>query len=67
MEDIITRGMYELRKAAFGEDAEDLKRLSWTREQAWAVLKQLAKNEEVRFLPFKTNDNLLSRNLGIIS
>lgn len=48
VEDIIGRGIIELRKAAFGEDAEDAKSLSWSREQAWAVLKQLAKAEEVR-------------------
>lgn len=39
--------MNELRKTAFGEDVEDAKSLSWSREQAWIVLKQLAKNEEV--------------------
>lgn len=50
VEDIIGRGINELRKAAFGEDAEDAKSLSWSREQAWAVLKQLAKAEEVGVL-----------------
>ena len=47
MEDIISRAVGELRKNAFGEDAEDAKALAWTREQAWAVLKPLAKQSEV--------------------
>lgn len=51
VEDIITRGVYELQKTAFGEDAEDVKALPWKREQAWAVLKQLAKNDEVHENP----------------
>ena len=47
VEDIITRGVNELRRTAFGEDAEDAKTFSWSREQAWALLKQLAKKIEV--------------------
>lgn len=48
VEDIISRSVGELRKNAFGEDAEDAKSLSWTREQAWAVLRPLAKEPEVK-------------------
>lgn len=48
MEDIIRRGVSELRKNAFGDDMEDAKTLPWTREQAWAVLKALSGANEVR-------------------
>lgn len=48
VEDIISRGVHELRKNAFGEDSEDAKNLPWTRDQAWAVLKQLAEKDSVR-------------------
>jgi len=37
----------ELRKAAFGDDADDAKTLSWTRPQAWKVVNDLAKKQEV--------------------
>ena len=47
VEDIINRGVGELRKNAFGDDIEDAKTLLWSREQAWIVLKQLSKHEEV--------------------
>lgn len=47
VEEIITRGVGELRKNAFGDDSEDAKNLPWKREQAWSVLKQLAKKDEV--------------------
>ncbi len=47
VEDIITRGVGELRKNAFGDDVEDAKNLPWSREQAWAVLKQLSRSPEV--------------------
>lgn len=62
MEDIITRGVGELRKNAFGDDAEDAKELPWTRAQAWSLMKRLAKDGEVRdsvifFLPFHLNEN----------
>ena len=53
VEDIITRGVGELRKNAFGDDAEDAKDLPWTRAQAWGLMKQLAKEREVCVsLPF---------------
>jgi RNA12 protein len=47
VEDIIQRGMSELRKNAFGDDIEDSKSLPWTREQAWAIIQQLSKKVEV--------------------
>jgi len=48
VEDIIARGVGELRKNAFGDDAEDAKDLPWTRAQAWGLMKRLAKEGEVR-------------------
>ena len=51
VEDIINRGVVELRKNAFGDDAEDAKSFDWTREQAWVVLKRLSKQTEVSFSP----------------
>lgn len=50
VQDIVARGMGELRKTAFGDDEEDAKDLLWKREQVWSILKQLAKNGEVREL-----------------
>ena len=47
VEDIIYRGVAELRKSAFGDDSEDAKNLPWTREQAWTVLKLLSQQAEV--------------------
>lgn len=47
VEDIVFRSTNELRKNAFGEDAEDEKSLPWSRVQAWHVLRQLAKTNEV--------------------
>lgn len=51
VEDIIARGVGELRKNAFGDDAEDAKDLPWTRAQAWGLMKQLAKEGEVWVSP----------------
>lgn len=48
VEDIVIRGVSELRKNAFGDDIEDAKSLPWTREQAWILMKQLSKQAEVR-------------------
>ncbi|KAI0060858.1 hypothetical protein BV25DRAFT_1839423 [Artomyces pyxidatus] len=65
VEDIIHRGVSELRKNAFGDDAEDAKSLAWTREQAWAVLKALSKYNEVPYhdmlvnYPFKGDEAAL--------
>ena len=47
VDDIILRGVSELRKNAFGDDTEDAKSLQWTREQAWILMKQLSKQTEV--------------------
>jgi hypothetical protein len=65
VEDIISRGVVELRKNAFGEDSEDSKSLPWSRHQAWKVLKMLSKTPEVGYyetlvdFPFKGDENAL--------
>ncbi|KAF8163083.1 RNA12 protein-domain-containing protein [Crassisporium funariophilum] len=65
VEDIVSRGVAELRKNAFGEDMEDAKGLAWTREQAWKVLKMLSKKSEVAYydvlvdFPFKGDESAL--------
>lgn len=48
VEDIVSRNVVELRKQAFGDDAEDAKSLPWTRSQAWKIVQLLAKHGEVR-------------------
>ena len=52
VDDIVLRGVSELRKNAFGDDVEDAKSLPWSREQAWTLMKQLSKQTEVRPLAF---------------
>jgi hypothetical protein len=52
VEDIIYREVSEVRKKAFGDDAEDAKNLAWGREQAWSLFKQLSKKTEVCGLSF---------------
>lgn len=52
VDDIVRRGVSELRKNAFGDDMEDAKALPWTREQAWAVLKALSGANEVRLFVY---------------
>lgn len=47
VDDLILKNVVELRKAAFGDDAEDAKSLPWTRAQAWKVVSELAKHGEV--------------------
>ncbi|KAF9475682.1 hypothetical protein BDN70DRAFT_883451 [Pholiota conissans] len=65
VEDIINRGVAELRKNAFGDDNEDAKGLPWTRYQVWKVLKMLAKSSEVGYydmlvdFPFKGDESAL--------
>jgi len=65
VEDIINRGVVELRKNAFGDDMEDAKTLPWSKEQAWIVLKQLSKQEEIPYydllieFPFKGDETPL--------
>jgi hypothetical protein len=50
VDDIILRNVVELRKQAFGDDAEDAKALPWTRAQAWKVVSELAAKGEVSFV-----------------
>ncbi|KAF9459344.1 RNA12 protein-domain-containing protein [Collybia nuda] len=65
VEDIINRGVGELRKNAFGEDIDDARNLPWSRQQAWAVLKALSTRGEVPYhdilsdFPFKGDDTPL--------
>ncbi|KAJ7745975.1 RNA12 protein-domain-containing protein [Mycena olivaceomarginata] len=60
--DIIYREVNEVRKKAFGDDAEDAKNLPWGREQAWALFKLLSKNSEIPYhevlleFPFKGDE-----------
>ncbi|KAJ7470384.1 RNA12 protein-domain-containing protein [Mycena latifolia] len=62
VEDIIARGVSELRKNAFGDDTEDAKSLPWGREQAWSLFKLLSKQTEVPYhevlleFPFKGDE-----------
>jgi hypothetical protein len=51
IDDLISKNVVELRKAAFGDDAEDAKNLPWTRAQAWKVVSDLAKHGEVSYPP----------------
>lgn len=46
VDDIVSRGVSELRKNAFGDDSEDAKNLPWSREQVWKLMKELAKKDE---------------------
>ncbi|KAH9952207.1 RNA12 protein-domain-containing protein [Amylocystis lapponica] len=68
VEDIIVRGVGEIRKNAFGDEIEDAKNLPWTREQAWFLLKHLSKRPEISYhevlmdFPFKGDEAPL-RNL----
>ncbi|GJE86794.1 exonuclease [Phanerochaete sordida] len=65
VDDIISRGVSELRKNAFGDDADDAKNLPWTREQAWKLMKELAKRSEIPYhdvlmdFPFKGDEGPL--------
>ncbi|SJL04426.1 uncharacterized protein ARMOST_07792 [Armillaria ostoyae] len=62
VEDIINRGVGEIQKSAFGDDEDDAKRLPWTREQAWMVVKRLANQPEISYseilldFPFKGDE-----------
>lgn len=51
VDDIVLRNVVELRKQAFGDDAEDAKALPWSRAQAWKVVSELAAHGEVSGLP----------------
>ncbi|KXN90467.1 Mitochondrial escape protein 2 [Leucoagaricus sp. SymC.cos] len=65
VEEIIARAVGELRKSAFGDDTDDIKSKSWTREQAWKVVKVLTSKAEVPYFdilmefPFKGDENAL--------
>ncbi|ORX33380.1 RNA12 protein-domain-containing protein [Kockovaella imperatae] len=65
VDDIVLRNVVELRKLAFGDDAEDAKSLPWTRQQAWKVVSELAKNGELSYakllqdFPFKGSEQSL--------
>ncbi|KAJ7184170.1 RNA12 protein-domain-containing protein [Mycena filopes] len=65
VEDIISRGVSELRKQAFGDDADDAKGLPWGREQAWSLFKLLSKQGEIPYhevlleFPFKGDEGPL--------
>ncbi|KAI6151037.1 RNA12 protein-domain-containing protein [Pisolithus tinctorius] len=65
VEDIISRAVGELRKNAFGDDAEEAKMLPWSREQVWTVLKQLSQKPELPYyqilvdFPFKGDETPL--------
>ena len=54
-----------MRKRAFGDDADDARSLSWSREQAWAVLRALASKDTVPYheilvnAPFKGEESPL--------
>lgn len=65
VDDIVLRNVVELRKSAFGDDAEDAKALPWTRPQAWKVVSQLAQHGEISYsqllqdFPFKGSEQSL--------
>ena len=65
VEDIVSRNVVELRKLAFGDDAEDAKGLPWSRQQAWKVVSELAKHDELSYatllqdFPFKGSEQSL--------
>jgi len=64
VEDIINRGVAEIRKTAFGDDNEEGRLLPWTLSQAWVIVRQLAKEDEIPFQKmlldhFKDNENAL--------
>ncbi|KAJ7197249.1 RNA12 protein-domain-containing protein [Mycena pura] len=62
VEDIIARGVSELRKNAFGDDEDDAKNLPWSREETWSLFKLLSKQAEVPYhdvlldFPFKGDE-----------
>jgi hypothetical protein len=58
VEDIINQAVGELRKNAFGEDADDAKSLPWAREQVWFIVSALAKQPKVGSFP-RFEDSLI--------
>jgi hypothetical protein len=65
VEDIIRQSVSELRKRAFGEDADDAPSLLWSREQAWAVLRALSRRDTIPYhemllnVPFRGEESPL--------
>jgi hypothetical protein len=59
VEDIIDRGVGEIRKTIFGEGSEEGKALPWSQGQAWTVIKQLADKVKVKTRPC-SSDFLIS-------
>lgn len=47
MEDIIGRGVIEIKKNVFGNGSGERKSTAWTRQQAWSVVKALAATDQV--------------------
>lgn len=68
VDDLISKNVVELRKAAFGDDSEDAKSLPWTRAQAWKVVSELAKHGEVGGCPIlQRREVLMTRFLTLSS
>ncbi|KAG8833407.1 mitochondrial escape protein 2 [Serendipita sp. 399] len=65
VEDIIARGVGELRKNAFGEEVEEIKSMGWSPQQVFFILKNLAKSTELPYydvlldFPFKGDEAAL--------
>lgn len=65
VEDIITRGVAELRKNAFGEEEEEAKSMRWSPQQVFFILKALSKSTELPYydvlldFPFKGDEAAL--------
>ncbi|KAL1924976.1 uncharacterized protein VTP21DRAFT_4630 [Calcarisporiella thermophila] len=60
--DIVTKAVTEIRKHAFGEDAEDVEKIMWNEVQIWQVIKALAENgvasyEELKWSGFFKGDD----------
>ncbi|TFK25029.1 exonuclease [Coprinopsis marcescibilis] len=65
VDEIISQGVSELRKNAFGDDVEDVKGLPWSKEQIWTIIKQLSQKPEISYynlltdFPFKGDETAL--------
>lgn len=65
IQDIVQRSAVEITKNCFGDDADEAKSLAWTREQAWYIIKNLAKEKELSYPilladgPFKDGEKAL--------
>lgn len=47
MEDIIRRGVTEVKKNVFGNEYDEGQKRGWTRQQAWSIVKVLAGKDQV--------------------